>query len=55
AFGGALGELSSGALLCAALFGAASLWCGYQFFLVWDPETVAARAAAQSETEDDAT
>ncbi|SDF27578.1 hypothetical protein SAMN04488105_11618 [Salipiger thiooxidans] len=53
AIGWALVELSSGAHFWAALFGAAGLWCAYQFFVVWDAEIVAARAAKQNETEDD--
>ena len=43
----ALVEIAGGNVGWAVLFGAAGLWCGYQFFVVWDPETVDARAAAQ--------
>ncbi len=55
ALGWVLVELSIGAPGWAALFGAASLWCGYQFFVIWNPETLAARAATQNKTREDAT
>lgn len=35
--GWALVELSRGAPGWALLFGAAGLWCAYQFFVVFDP------------------
>lgn len=51
--GWAIVELSTGATFWAALFGAAGFWCGYQFLVVWDPETVASRAVRNNETEND--
>jgi hypothetical protein len=35
--GWALFELANGAPAWAMIFGAAGLWCGYQFFVVWEP------------------
>lgn len=34
----ALFELSGGNVFWAILFGAAALWCAYEFFVVFDPE-----------------
>lgn len=36
--GWAVFELSVGNTGWAMLFGAAALWCGYEFFVVFDPE-----------------
>lgn len=54
ALGWALVEIWHGATFWAAMFGAAGLWSGYQFFVAWNPELVAARAAKQNETKDNA-
>ena len=36
--GWALFELANGALVWAGIFGAAGLWCGWQFFVAWQPQ-----------------
>ncbi|KAA9010733.1 hypothetical protein [Histidinibacterium aquaticum] len=36
-------EIVNGAWGWAALFGAAGLWCVWQFFVTWDEEKVAAK------------
>lgn len=36
--GWALVELSAGNVFWAILFGAAALWCAYEFFVSFDPE-----------------
>ncbi|ETX30735.1 hypothetical protein [Roseivivax isoporae] len=45
----ALVELSNGAIGWAILFGAAGLWCAWQFFVVWDPDKAAPPRDGQDE------
>jgi hypothetical protein len=48
-FGWAMVELSSGQVFWAALFGAAGLYCAYQFFVVFDlPALIARRDATET-------
>ncbi len=36
--GWAIFEIAAGSVFWAILFGAAGLWSGYEFFIVWNPK-----------------